>query len=233
MVGGFIYTILHYCLLTRVRGYQYQYGKTTRYWDCCKPSCAWNGKAQVDRPVQTCSTYNKPYTCAKGTTEPSGCDGGDAFACSSQAPFVTGVTSTVAYGFAAAHIGNLTEQNTCCSCYELLFTEAPVQGKKMLVQIINTGGDLGYNHFDLAIPGGGQGLFFGCSRQYKNYTGGARYGGVKNVKECYLLPRSQLAGCLWRFGWFKNAENPNVMFTRVACPKILTDISKCKRIPNT
>ena len=22
-----------------------QSGRTTRYWDCCKPSCSWNGKS--------------------------------------------------------------------------------------------------------------------------------------------------------------------------------------------
>lgn len=29
--------------------------KTTRYWDCCKPSCGWNGKAHVTSPVKTCA----------------------------------------------------------------------------------------------------------------------------------------------------------------------------------
>lgn len=28
---------------------------TTRYWDCCKPSCGWNGKAHVTSPVKTCA----------------------------------------------------------------------------------------------------------------------------------------------------------------------------------
>lgn len=34
-------------------------GKTTRYWDCCKPSCAWSGKARVSRPVNTCNANNQ------------------------------------------------------------------------------------------------------------------------------------------------------------------------------
>lgn len=34
-------------------------GKTTRYWDCCKPSCAWSGKGAVTRPVNTCDSNNR------------------------------------------------------------------------------------------------------------------------------------------------------------------------------
>merc|ERR1719375_2697183 len=33
--------------------------KTTRYWDCCKPSCAWPGKAAVKEPVRVCSKDGK------------------------------------------------------------------------------------------------------------------------------------------------------------------------------
>jgi hypothetical protein len=36
-------------------------------------------------------------------------------------------------------------------------------------------------------------------------------------------------GCLWRFKWFQNADNPRMTFKPVACPRILTDITKCKR----
>jgi hypothetical protein len=35
----------------------------------------------------------------------------------------------------------------------LTFTSGPVSGKKMIVQTTNTGGDLGNNHFDIAMPG--------------------------------------------------------------------------------
>ncbi|CAF4848432.1 unnamed protein product, partial [Rotaria sp. Silwood2] len=30
-------------------------GVTTRYWDCCKASCGWTGKASVTNPVKTCA----------------------------------------------------------------------------------------------------------------------------------------------------------------------------------
>jgi hypothetical protein len=35
----------------------------------------------------------------------------------------------------------------------LTFTSGPVKGKRMIVQTTNTGGDLGQNHFDIAMPG--------------------------------------------------------------------------------
>ena len=44
-----------------------------------------------------------------------------------------------------------TERDWCCACYELTFTSGAVSGKKFIVQATNTGGDLGQNHFDLAV----------------------------------------------------------------------------------
>ena len=41
----------------------------------------------------------------------------------------------------------------------LTFTSGPVAGKTMIVQSTNTGGDLGENHFDIQMPGGGVGIF--------------------------------------------------------------------------
>ena len=196
-------------------------GVTTRYWDCCKPSCGWPGKAKVNRPVETCSKDNVPL---KGYDTKSGCEGGGAFACDEQSPFV--VSANMSYGFAAAKLKGQVEADWCCKCYELTFRKE----KKMIVQITNTGWDLGENHFDLQIPGGGQGLFKGCEAQYGLYKGGELYGGVKNKKECGQLPKRQRRGCLWRFEWFENADNPRVRAKEVDCPKRLTDISKCVRV---
>ncbi|KAF8864443.1 hypothetical protein BDZ45DRAFT_38270 [Acephala macrosclerotiorum] len=45
----------------------------------------------------------------------------------------------------------------------------------------NTGGDLGANHFDLAIPGGGVGYFpQGCASQFDGVWMGNQYGGYTN-----------------------------------------------------
>ena len=100
----------------------------------------------------------------------------------------------------------------------------------MIVQATNIGYDLSNNHFDIAIPGGGQGIFQGCNNQYIGFVGGQRYGGVQTIQECYKLPVAMRQGCLWRFTWFQNADNPNIIFKSITCPKILTDISLCKRV---
>ena len=201
-------------------------GVTTRYWDCCKPSCSWSGKGPVSRPVQTCSIKDIPLK--NSANIPSGCDGGNAFACSNQGPF--NMSKNVSYGFVAANLKGQKESDWCCRCYKLIFTNGPVKGKTMIVQVTNTGYDLQDNHFDIAIPGGGQGIFTGCDIQYKNYKGGQRYGGITKQSECNSLPLSLRKGCNWRFSWFKNADNPLVQFEKIKCPKLLTDISKCMTI---
>ncbi len=202
--------------------FEFKTGVTTRYWDCCKPSCSWPGKAFVSQPVQTCSIANIPL---KSSNIASGCNGGGAFACSNQGPFNT--SNGISYGFAAAILKGKKESDWCCRCYRLVFTSERVKRKTMIVQVTNTGYDLEDNHFDIAIPGGGQGIFTGCNIQYKNYKGGDRYGGIRSQAECNNLPFSLRKGCNWRFAWFMNANNPTVQFSEVTCPKILTDISKC------
>ena len=71
----------------------------------------------------------------------------------------------------------------------------------MIVQATNTGGDLGDNHFDLVLPGGGVGTFNGCTAQYNAPADGwgARYGGVSSRSECDQLPAAIRPGCYWRF----------------------------------
>ncbi|KAI0516939.1 glycoside hydrolase family 45 protein [Xylaria bambusicola] len=201
-------------------------GVTTRYWDCCKPSCAWSGKAAVSSPAQTCDRNNNPLTDADAK---SGCDGGVAYTCSNYSPWA--VNDDLSYGFAATAISGGSEASWCCACYQLEFTSGPVAGKKMIVQSTNTGGDLGSNHFDILMPGGGVGLFDGCSAQFGQALPGQQYGGVGSRSECdsASMPESLRAGCKWRFDWFQNADNPSVSFTQVACPAELTAISGCKR----
>jgi len=111
------------------------------------------------------------------------------------------------------------------------FTSGPIVGKKFVVQVTNTGGDLGANHFDLQIPGGGVGIFNGCQKQYGSPADGwgQRYGGVGSRNDCNSLPEALKAGCFWRFDWFKNADNPTVDFNRVKCPNELIQKTNCKR----
>jgi hypothetical protein len=199
-------------------------GVTTRYWDCCKPSCGWWGKAPFTQPVLSCNAKGSPVSYHT----PSGCEaGGWAFACSNQGPFI--VSKNMSYGFAAAKLKGMTERDWCCKCYKLTFQNTKVAGKEMIVQVTNTGWDLSNNHFDIAIPGGGQGVFKGCTKQYRNYSGGNDYGGVLSAQECWRLPKHLIQGCLWRFTWFMNADNPKLLFKEVPCPPVLTNITQCQR----
>ena len=105
-------------------------------------------------------------------------------------------------------------------------------GKELIVQVTNTGGDLGNNHFDLQMPGGGVGMFDGCSAQFSgsSYSWGQRYGGVSQRSDCDRLPAVLQAGCYWRFDWFMNADNPSMQFKPVTCPSALTALTGCARV---
>ncbi|RGP78062.1 endoglucanase type k [Fusarium longipes] len=200
-------------------------GHSTRYWDCCKPSCSWSGKAKVSAPALTCDNKNNPIT---NTNAVNGCEGGgSAYACTNYSPWA--VNDDLAYGFTATKLAGGTEASWCCACYALTFTTGPVKGKKMIVQSTNTGGDLGDNHFDLMMPGGGVGIFDGCTSQFGKALGGAQYGGISSRSECDSFPELLKDGCHWRFDWFKNADNPDFTFEQVQCPKELLAISGCKR----
>lgn len=204
-----------------------QNGVTTRYWDCCKASCGWSGKASVSSPVKTCARNG---VSPVDVNAQSGCNGGPGYMCSNQQPW--SVSSKLSYGYAAAHINGKKESDWCCACYSLVFTSGPVSGKKLIVQVTNTGGDLGNNHFDLQIPGGGVGIFDGCSGQFPQVTKnswGQQYGGVSQRSDCNKLPAVLRAGCHWRFDWFMNADNPKMRFTKVKCPSVLTAKTGCSR----
>jgi hypothetical protein len=44
-------------------------GTTTRYWDCCKGSCSWTGKADVSNPVTTCNIDDQALTDYSAASE--------------------------------------------------------------------------------------------------------------------------------------------------------------------
>jgi hypothetical protein len=115
----------------------------------------------------------------------------------------------------------------------LIFTSGPVAGKELIVQATNTGGDLGNNQFDLQMPGGGVGIFDGCTTQFPSISTSAwgdQYGGVEQRSDCTNLPAVLQAGCFWRFDWFMNANNPTMRFKQVTCPLVLTANTQCVRI---
>ncbi|CAG0900644.1 unnamed protein product [Darwinula stevensoni] len=203
-------------------------GTTTRYWDCCKPSCSWPGKVSGSNAfVKTCR--NDGFSVISDPNAASGCGGGQAFTCNNQKPWA--INDQLAYGFAAATIPGLSEQDRCCACYKLDFTSGPVQGKTMIVQVTNSGGDVNANQFDLQIPGGGVGIFNGCQSQWNAPPDGwgNRYGGVSSRQACDALPQQIRDGCYFRFDWFRGADNPSMTYSKVQCPAELVAITGCSR----
>ncbi|KAG5877354.1 hypothetical protein JTB14_009278 [Gonioctena quinquepunctata] len=204
-------------------------GVTTRYWDCCATSCAWDQIVHTKNgiPVQTCQKDGVTPSSKEGNAA-SGCEaGGTAYSCSNQAAHV--VNSTLAFGFSASSFTGGVDDAQCCMCVLLNF-KGQLAGKQMVVQITNTGSDLGKNHFDIAIPGGGVGIFtLGCSSQWgAPETGwGDRYGGVTSIEQCNELPTQLQEGCRFRFQFLEGVSDPDVSFYQVKCPKELVDISKC------
>ena len=179
--------------LTRAQGTA---GVTTRYWDCCKPTCAWNTATGLVSRVKTCSITDAPL--ADDGSVQSGCTGGSAYMCSDQSPWA--VSDSLAYGFAAVN----SASPSCCQCYQLTFTSGPKNGAKMIVQATNTGNDVSGTQFDLAMPGGGFGQFDGCSKEWNANSAvwGAQYGG-NNADTCDQFPAALQAGCKFRFDWMQ------------------------------
>jgi hypothetical protein len=72
---------------------------TGTYWDCCKVSCGWPGKAIVTSPAQTCAQDG--YTAIDSNTA-SVCNSGSAYMCNNQQPW--NVNASLSYGYAGAYI---------------------------------------------------------------------------------------------------------------------------------
>jgi hypothetical protein len=81
------------------------------------------------------------------------------------------------------------------------------------------------------MPGGGVGIFNGCTDQWGSPPNGwgERYGGISNGADCDSFPEKLKAGCKWRFDWFGGADNPSVTFQQVQCPAELVEKSGCQR----
>ncbi len=202
---------------------------TTRYFDCCLPSCSYPSKADYSSLLKsaksdgTSGNANGPSGCITTSKDAS-------FTDSKQVPIAIDDSHSIGF-VATGSLNGKTEKDLCCSCILLTFTSGPVIGKTMTVQVTNTGGDLNSDHFDIAIPGAGAGIFQnGCVNQYGgNFNYGAQYGGINNRNDCNNLPFPQQAGCKWRFDWFLNADNPSVIYKSIECPSSITSISGCVR----
>jgi hypothetical protein len=215
-------------------------GWASRYWDCCKPACGWTGNTGGRTPVMSCDVNGGSLGGNFNAT--NACDsGGSAYMCWSDVPWQ--VSPTLAYGFAAASGSNYV----CGRCYQLQFTgtsfngsnanTGALNGKTMIVQVINNGG-VGSTQLDLLIPGGGVGAqTAACPRQFPNQdlgpTGGGFMASCNNDKNC-VVQKCQtvfagkadlLAGCNWFINWFNGADNPNLVYKQITCPAAITQRS--------
>jgi hypothetical protein len=207
-------------------------GWASRYWDCCKPACGWTANAAGKTPIKSCNQQNQPLS---GYNDNNICSGGSAFACWNDAPFQVG--PNLSYGFAA--VGTNSGKYSCGRCYQLQFTGSghdgksnSLNGKMMIVQVVNNGG-VQNNQFDILIPGGGVGDFDGCSKQWGTTDLGARYGGFlagcngnvgcvqQKCQQIFGNKPDLLDGCNWFLGWFGAADNPNLISKEIACPELL------------
>jgi hypothetical protein len=204
-------------------------GKATRYWDSCKPHCAWPGKGGPQ--ATTCHADGSKA----GGDEKSVCDGGSAGTCATQAPVI--VNDEYAYAFAATS-GSWV---SCGKCYMLSFNgqaeggaKPSINGKKLIVMVSNIGYDVHEGQFDIMIPGGGVGAFSGCQKMGISCAG-AQYGGLlttcKGDKSCLIEQCNKeygnnanlKNGCLFLANWLDAADNPKHTFQEVECPQALKD----------
>jgi hypothetical protein len=203
-------------------------GVSTRYWDCAKPSCGWNGKALVTKPVRSCAIDGKTSVAADAVNSITG---GPAYTCYDQQAFIDPNDPNHAFAFVGA-IDPIkpTEADICCTCVHMTFTSGIAKGKTMTAQVTNAGGT-GAAHFDIMVAGGGMGEFTNvCPVQFgvSEAALGDRYGGITDISGCSVLPAELQSGCHFRFNFLGN--NPTFDYEYVACPKTLTDISGCERL---
>lgn len=215
-------------------------GYASRYWDCCKPHCAW---PEHGGTASTCDASGNKIGDKSAT---SMCDWGNAGICRSQFPII--INDTLAFAFAATPGG----ENNCGKCFDLAFTgkgkysndgQAKMKGKHLIVMSNNVGYDVAGGQFDVMIPGGGYGIFDGCSKKMGWGSQGSQYGGLldeceKESNYSYNKYKSCLTnkcnasfsndpeakeGCLFMATWMNAAGNPLHNYKEVECPKELKD----------
>jgi hypothetical protein len=232
-------------------------GYATRFWDCCKPHCSWpNNLPDIMPPLQTCAIDGVTEQSDPILNSACGANG-PAYACYKLIPWA--VNSNLSYGWAATSSGDI-----CGRCFELEFTgegyyawspgAEAIQGKKMIVQAINIGYDVEGGQVDIMVPGGGVGLYDGCSIQWGIPASelGVQYGGLLSacqeeygyqdldaLKNCLRAKNDALfrsrgltqmaEGLDWFIDWYEAADNPKIITTEVPCPQELEAISGMQR----
>lgn len=174
------------------------------------------------------------------------CDGGNAGICRNQFPIA--VNDTLAFAFAATPGG----ENNCGKCFDLVFTgegkyatdrHKKIKGHHLIVMSNNVGYDVAGGQFDVMIPGGGFGIFDGCSSKMGWGSQGTQYGGLldeceketnyyaANYQKClrtkceksFSMDPEAKEGCLFLADWMNAAGNPLLTYKEVECPQELID----------
>jgi len=219
-------------------------GFTTRYWDCCKPSCAWNhGSRSCDMKQEVETNPYLTSICAGGNE-------GTSTTCLTQVPFTIDGCPDMGFAFAATP-GNPGGNDNCGKCFEFTFTgeghwkttaqTQALKGKKLIVMTTNIGYDVEEGQFDILTPGGGVGLFNGCDHLFGSANMGVQYGGL--LTECLDVKKASdpvaclkegcqkafsniplaLEGCMWHVNFMEGADNPSMTFEEIECPDVLKE----------
>ncbi|EAR82808.2 hypothetical protein TTHERM_01081680 (macronuclear) [Tetrahymena thermophila SB210] len=88
-----------------------------------------------------------------------------------QAVQADGYSSFAEYGFGG--YGSNPPSNYCCRCFQIQVQDGDAPAKDIIVQGINTGGDVNSNQFDLSMIAGGFGANNGCANKVFAWNGGA------------------------------------------------------------
>ncbi len=221
-------------------------GFASRYWDCCMPSCAWNENSGGN-PTKACDARGKNVI---GNGSGSVCSGGQGATCTSQIPFTVEGCEEYGFAFAAVPAAN---GGQCGKCFQLTFTgeghynstnantkKLKTKNKKLIVMATNIGGDVQQGQFDVLIPGGGVGMFNGCSNM--GWGGqGKQYGGLlsdceessnykantyakcltEKCEKAFSNDEESKKGCMFLVEWMESAGNPEHNYVEVECPDVL------------
>ena len=221
-------------------------GWASRYWDCCKPACSWSNHANGNYSKQCTDKGKVPNT---DWSEGSVCDGGGSqMTCTSQSPFTIDGCDEIGFAFAAVPASN---GGACGKCYQLTFdgkgkyttnaNHKAIAGKKLIIMTVNIGTDVGQGQFDIMIPGGGVGIFNGCSSIMGWGDQGAQYGGLlsdcetetnydptktlsclkEKCNSSFANDSEAMQGCLFLADFMHAAGNPTHNYVEVECPDVL------------
>ena len=234
------------CPTIKTKGGASGSGFASRYWDCCMPSCSWNENAGGN-PAKVCDSRGKnPIGNGSGSV----CSGGGGATCTSQIPFTIDGCEEYGFAFAAVPASN---GGQCGKCFQLTFTgeghysstntntkKLKSKNKKLIVMATNIGGDVQQGQFDILIPGGGVGMFNGCSQM--GWGGqGEQYGGLlsdceketsykaakyascltEKCNKAFSNDSEAKKGCMFLVEWMEAAGNPEHTYVEVECPDVL------------